>query len=329
MKKMNRKILVTGGAGFIGSHICEALLSRGDNVAVIDDLSTGRLENIETLFENARFSFFENTIMNRGLMDHLVKESDEIFHLAAVVGVKNIVDDPVRTLHTIIVGTDIVLELAYKYGNKKVFLASTSEVYGKSPKTPYSEDDDRVLGSTTRSRWSYSSAKAVDEYMALAYNKEHDLPVVIGRLFNTVGPRQTGQYGMVLPRFARQALYGEPITVYGDGTQSRTFCYVHDVVGAVLGLMDHEAARGQIYNIGTQEEISIMDLAHRVKEITGSSSEIITIPYEEAYGEGFEDMHRRSPDINKIRNTIGFKPKTRLDEIIKSVANWVKETGRA
>ena len=325
----SRKILVTGGAGFIGSHLCEALLERGDSVLVIDDLSTGRMENIENLLDRKEFDFFENSIMNRGLMEHLVRESDEIYHLAAVVGVKNIVDDPVKTLHTIIVGTDIVLELAHKYGGKKVFLASTSEVYGKYPDAPFSEENDRVLGATTKSRWSYSSAKAVDEYMALAYHKKHDLPVVIGRLFNTVGPRQTGQYGMVLPRFVGQALAGDPITVYGDGTQSRTFCFVLDAIEAITTLMKFEGARGEIFNIGTEHEITIMQLARKVREILDSDSDIVKISYEEAYGEGFEDMQRRMPDINKIRKAIGFEPRTELDDIIRKVAEWINRTGMA
>lgn len=329
MPKKDKNILVTGGAGFIGSHLCEALIEKGNTITVIDDLSTGRMQNISALMGRPDFYFFENTIMNDGLMDHLVREADEIYHLAAVVGVQNIVDNPIRTLHTIIVGTDTVFELAHKHGDKKVFLASTSEVYGKSPDCPYSEEDDRVLGSTTRNRWSYSSAKAVDEYIALAYHLQHKLPVVIGRLFNTVGPRQTGQYGMVLPRFVKQALTGEKITVYGDGTQSRTFSYVHDVVEAVMDLMENVDARGEIFNIGSEEEVSIMELAKRVKHITGSSSEIVTIPYEQAYGEGFEDMQRRVPDITKIRNAIGFEPKTKLDDIIRAVAGWIAETGRA
>ncbi len=329
MPKKNKNILVTGGAGFIGSHLCEALVAEGHRVTVIDDLSTGRMENIAPLIGRPDFYFFENTIMNKGLMDHLVRESDEIYHLAAVVGVKNIVDNPIRTLHTIIVGTDTVFELAHEHGDKKTFLASTSEVYGKSPECPYAEEDDRVLGSTTRNRWSYSSAKAVDEYIALAYYHQHKLPVVIGRLFNTVGPRQTGQYGMVLPRFVRQALTGEKITVYGDGTQSRTFSYVHDVVEAVIDLMENTEAQGEIFNIGSEEEVTIMELAERVKHITGSDSEIITIPYEKAYGEGFEDMQRRVPDINKIRAATEFEPKTKLDDIIRAVAGWIAETGRA
>ncbi|MCD6501913.1 GDP-mannose 4,6-dehydratase [bacterium] len=325
----NKKVLITGGAGFIGSHLCEKLLDRGDSVTVIDDLSTGRFENIEPLLDNPKFSFFENNVMNEGLMDHLVRECDEIYHLAAVVGVQNIVDNPIGTLHTIIVGTDIVLQLAHKHGNKKMFIASTSEVYGKNPNTPFSEEDDRVLGSTTRSRWSYSSAKAVDEYMALAYYKTHKLPVVIGRLFNTVGPRQTGQYGMVLPRFVGQALSGEPITVYGDGTQSRTFCFVADVIEAVTKLMEFDGATGEIFNVGTHEEIAIMDLAKKVKDILGSTSEIITVPYEKAYGAGFEDMKRRMPNTEKIKNAIHWEPKTRLDTIIEEVADWIRKTGRA
>jgi UDP-glucose 4-epimerase len=328
MANKRKHILVTGGAGFIGSHLCEALIAKGEHITVIDDLSTGRVENIQPLLDRNDFHFFENTIMNKGLMDHLVRECDEVYHLAAVVGVRNIVDDPVRTLHTIIVGTDTILELAHKHGDKKVFIASTSEVYGKSPKCPYAEEDDRVLGPTTRSRWSYSSAKAVDEYMALAYFKTHKLPVIIGRLFNTVGPRQTGQYGMVLPRFVKQALMGEAITVYGDGLQSRTFSYVHDIVWAIIKLMDYSKAPGEIFNIGSEEEVSMTQLAERVKKITGSNSEIVLIPYEEAYGEGFEDMLRRAPDITKIRKAIGFEPKTKLDDIIRAVAGWITETGR-
>ncbi len=328
MIKEKKRVLVTGGAGFIGSHLCEALIARGNRVTIIDDLSTGREENIAPLLGRPDFFFFENTIMNKGLMDHLVKETDEIYHLAAVVGVKNIVDDPVRTLHTIIVGTDTVLELAHKHGNKRLFITSTSEVYGKSPDCPYSEEADRVLGPTTRSRWSYSSAKAVDEYMALAYFNKTGLPLVIGRLFNTVGPRQTGQYGMVLPRFVKQALSGEPITVYGDGTQTRTFSYVHDVIGAMIKLMDYSPAMGEIFNIGSEEEVSITELAEKVKKITGSSSEIIFVSYEVAYGEGFEDMQRRVPDISKVNKAIGFRPETRLDDIIRAVAGWIAETGR-
>ncbi|HDP93894.1 MAG TPA: NAD-dependent epimerase/dehydratase family protein [Candidatus Aminicenantes bacterium] len=318
----HKRILVTGGAGFIGSHLCGRLIHAGNRVTVIDNLSTGRLENIRELMEHPRFQFFRNDIMNEGLMDHLVRECDEIYHLAAIVGVKNIVDDPVRTLRTIIVGTDIVLQLAHRHDKKKVLLTSTSEVYGKSPNTPFSEEDDRVLGPTTRSRWSYSSAKAVDEYMGLAYHKTQGLPVIIGRLFNTVGPKQTGQYGMVLPRFVRQALAGEPITVYGDGSQTRTLCYVDDVIDAITALMQHRESPGGIFNIGTEEEITIMNLAERVKSILKSSSEIVVIPYEKAYEEGFEDMMRRAPDIAKIRRTIGWTPKYRLDEIIRKVAEW-------
>ncbi len=328
MKPKNKRILVTGGAGFIGSHLCDKLLARGDEVTVIDDLSTGRIENIEGLIGNQRFHFFENNIMNEGLMDHLVRECDEIFHLAAAVGVKNIVDNPIGTLHTIIAGTDITLRLAHKHENKRIFITSTSEIYGKSPDIPFSEEDDRVLGSTSRSRWSYSSAKAVDEYMALAYCKTYKLPVFIGRLFNTVGPRQTGHYGMVLPRFVKQALTNEPITVYGDGMQSRTFCYIDDVIDAMTRLMDFEGAMGEIFNVGTREEITIMDLAKKVRGILDSSSDIVTIPYEKAYIEGFEDMQRRMPNISKIKNSIHWEPTTDLDTIIVNVADWIRETGR-
>ncbi|MBN1119675.1 MAG: GDP-mannose 4,6-dehydratase [Anaerolineae bacterium] len=315
--------LITGGAGFIGSHLCEALLAKGYEVTVIDDLSTGRFENIAHLTDNPRFHFAIETITNINVMDRLVSECDLIFHLAAAVGVSLIVSRPIHTIETNVMGTNIVLQTARRY-RKKVMLASTSEIYGKSNKAPFAEDDDRIQGSTTRSRWSYATSKALDEFLALAYHKEIGLPVVIFRLFNTVGPRQRGQYGMVIPRFVRWALAGEDIQVYGDGQQTRCFANVSDVVNAVTLLSENDAAIGEVFNVGTQEEVTIYELAHRVKARAGSESEIRLIPYNEAYEEGFEDMQRRQPDISKIDRVIGWKPQKNLDQTLDEVIAYFR-----
>jgi len=311
--------LITGGAGFIGSHLAEALLARGDQVTVIDDLSTGRFENIAPLAERPGFRFALETITNEMVMDRLGSECDRILHLAAAVGVQLIVNDPVRTIETNVMGTEAVLRVARRY-RKQVFLASTSEVYGKNDKVPFREEDDGVFGATTITRWAYATSKALDEFLALAYFRSKNLPVVIGRFFNTIGPRQSAQYGMVIPRFVRQALSGEPITVYGDGKQTRCFCNVRDVVAAILLLLEHPGAEGQVFNIGSQEEIGMRALADMVKARTGSSSEIQAVPYDQAYAGGFEDMRRRVPDIHKIQLATGWSPKIplaqTLDEII-------------
>ncbi len=305
--------LITGGAGFIGSHLAEALLAAGHEVTIIDDLSTGRFENVEHLTADKRFKYAIEDIRNETVMDRLVSECDLIYHLAAAVGVNLIVSAPIDTISINVSGTETVLRIARRY-RRKVLLASTSEIYGKSTKVPFSEEDDRVMGPTTRSRWSYAASKALDEFLALAYYREVGLPVVIFRLFNTVGPRQRGRYGMVIPRFVQWALRGEPIQVYGDGKQSRCFTNVRDVVQAIIGLADAPQAIGQVYNIGSTEEITIYDLAVRIREKTGSESEIVLVPYERAYAKGFEDMRRRVPDISKIRRTIGWEPTIPLDE---------------
>ena len=288
--------LVTGGAGFIGSHLADALLAEGDRVLALDDLSTGRLENIAHLKDNPNFRFARSSITDRIVMDRLASQTDVIIHLAAAVGVKLIVEHPVKTIETNVMGTEAVLQSALRYGCR-VLIASTSEVYGKGNRVPFSEEDDVLLGPTCRSRWAYAASKMVDEFLVLAYHQEFRLEVIPVRLFNTVGPRQTGHYGMVIPRFVRQALLGEPITVYGDGLQSRCFCDVRDVVRGILGLVQHKESPGQVYNMGGTEEITILDLAKRVKEIARSSSPIVHIPYDEAYMPGFEDLRRRVPDI--------------------------------
>ncbi len=312
------RALITGGAGFIGSHLSEALLKLGHRVTVIDDLSTGRFENIEQLTHHPNFGFAIETINNTTVMDRLVSECDIIYHLAAAVGVDLIVSRPIHVIETNVRGTDIVLQTARRY-RKKVLIASTSEIYGKSNHAPFAEDDDRLLGPTTKSRWSYSSSKALDEFLALAYHKEAGLPVVICRLFNTVGPRQRGRYGMVVPRFVQWALAGEPIQVYGDGQQTRCFANVSDVVTAIIQLAECDQANGEVFNIGTQEEITILDLAHKVKERTASSSEIVLVPYSQAYEAGFEDMQRRVPDIGKIKRVIGWEPKKNLDQTLDEI----------
>jgi UDP-glucose 4-epimerase len=317
-------VLITGGAGFVGSHLAEALLQRGQHVTIIDDLSTGRMENFAHVRAFPHFRFAIETIMNEAVMDRLVSECDVIYHLASAVGVELIVNRPVEVIERCILGSEVVLKIANRY-KKKVLITSTSEVYGKSSKVPFNEEDDRILGPTTKSRWSYSCSKAIDEFLALAYLKEKKLPVVLVRLFNTVGPRQSGQYGMVVPRFVQAALNNQPIRVYGDGTQSRCFGYVGDVVNAIIALMNHPEAVGQIFNIGSDEEITIMDLAKKVKALTGSQSEIVKIPYEEAYEQGFEDMARRVPDLAKIRKLIGYAPKVKLEEIITRVRDYFVE----
>ena len=317
------KILITGGAGFIGSHLAEALLERREEVFVIDDLSTGSIDNIIHLKDNPRFHYTIDTIKNQSVMAELVDRCDYIIHLAAAVGVKLIVESPVNTIETNIYGTEIVLQLANKK-KKKVIIASTSEVYGKNDEVPFKEDADMVLGPTTKGRWSYACSKAIDEFLALAYYKEKKLPVVIARLFNTVGPRQTGRYGMVLPTLVQQALRGHPITVYGDGTQTRSFTHVRDVVQALIGIAHHADAVGQVFNIGNNKEISIEALAKRIREKTSSSSDIVYIPYDQAYEEGFEDMQRRVPDITKINRLIGFAPEAGIEEIIDSVIDYYK-----
>jgi len=310
--------LITGGAGFIGSHLAEALLSRGDRVTVVDDLSTGRFENIAPLTKNPSFSFALETITNETVMDRLGSECDRILHLAAAVGVDLIVNDPVRTIETNVMGAEAVLRVARRY-RRKVFLASTSEVYGKNEKVPFHEDDDGVFGATTVTRWAYATSKALDEFLALAYHRSKNLPVVIGRFFNTVGPRQSAQYGMVIPRFVRQALAGEPLTVYGDGLQTRCFCNVRDVVRAVLLLIENDAAEGQVFNIGSTEEISMRDLAERVKSRCKSSSDITFIPYEKVYSVGYEDMRQRVPDIEKIKGAVGWQPEIPLTQTLDEI----------
>jgi UDP-glucose 4-epimerase len=319
------RVLITGGAGFIGSHLAEAYLDRGDEVVVLDDLSTGSMENIAHLKPHPRFRYTIDSVQNTPVLAELVDQVDVVVHLAAAVGVRLIIDSPVSTIETNVRGTEVVLSIANKK-KKKVLIASTSEVYGLSEQIPFREDGVIVLGATSKSRWSYACSKAIDEFLALAYHHEKKLPTVIVRLFNTVGPRQTGQYGMVVPSFVKQALAGKPITVYGTGKQTRCFCYVGDVIGALMRLVDHPGAVGEVFNIGSTEEVSMIDLAERVRQLTGSSSEIVLVPYVEAYEEGFEDMPRRVPDISKVRSLVGFDPAVRLDDILQRVIAF--ETGR-
>jgi UDP-glucose 4-epimerase len=316
------KALITGGAGFVGSHLAEALLARGDEVQVLDNLSTGSIDNVEHLKGQRGFRYTIDSVMNEPVAAELIDRADIVFHLAAAVGVRLIVESPVNTIETNVHGTEMVLKMANKK-KKKVLLASTSEVYGKSQAVPFREDTDLVLGPTHKGRWSYACSKAIDEFLALAYHKEKRLPVVIFRLFNTVGPRQTGRYGMVIPNLVKQALLGHPLTVYGDGTQSRCFTYVSDVVGVLLKLADHEGAVGQVLNVGNdREEVTISELARRVKERTRSRSEIVTVPYDQAYEEGFEDMPRRVPDLSRLRALTGYEPKVHLDEILDRVIEY-------
>ena len=322
------RALITGGAGFIGSHLAEELLRRGSQVTVIDDLSTGSFTNIEHLKGQRGFGYVIDSIRNRPLMAELIDSADVVYHLAAAVGVRLIIDRPVHTIETNIMGTELVLDLAAKK-KKRVLVASTSEVYGKTNVVPFNEDSDIVLGPTVKSRWGYACSKAIDEFLALAYWKEHALPVVVARFFNTVGPRQTGRYGMVIPTFVKQALAGQPITVFGDGEQTRCFTWVGDAVGAVIDLAAHGEATAQVFNIGSDEEISIGQLATLVKELTGSTSPIVYVPYQEAYEEGFEDMRRRVPDIGKVRRLIGYAPSMSLPKILHEVIAFYRDERRA
>lgn len=321
------EVLITGGAGFIGSHLAEEFLNQKETVCVIDDLSTGSLKNLEELLPNSRFRIVVESVLNETVMDRLVSECDMIFHLAAAVGVKLIITKPVEVIATNILGTEMVLKLASRY-LKKVLITSTSEIYGKNSKSPLKEDDDRILGPTWKSRWSYSSSKAINEYLSLAYHKEKKVEVIIVRLFNTIGPRQTGQYGMVVPRFINQALKGEPITVYGTGKQVRCFADVSDVVHGMISLANHPEAIGKIFNLGSDQAISIIDLAKNVKKKTNSNSEIRFVPYDEAYEEGFEDMKIRVPDLSKIRALIDYETKVDLDRALTNVIEYVKSESR-
>ena len=322
------KILITGGAGFIGSHLADRLLEAGEEVFAIDDLSTGTLKNVEHLQDRSMFHLVVDTVLHEAVMNELVFKCEQIYHMAAVVGVKQIMNRPVETLDTNVKGTEMVLKLANRH-KRKVLIASTSEVYGKvmdgDNSCVLTEDTDRLMGSTTKRRWAYACSKALDEFLALAYYEEKKLPVVIARLFNTVGPRQTGQYGMVIPNFVQKALIDKPIVVHGDGTQSRSFTHISDVVGALIGLMAEPRSVGQVVNVGNTHEVTIKELAHLVKEMTESDSDIEFIPYEKAYGPGFEDMKRRCPDIARIKELIGFEPRIELRGIIQSVIDYYKE----
>ena len=316
--------LITGGAGFIGSHLAEALLDDEHQVTAIDNLSTGRLENVEHFKSHPQFSLVIEDIQNESALDRLVGQCDVIVHLAAVVGVDIVVKEPLRTLSTNIGGTEAVLRAAKRH-EVKTLLASTSEVYGKGARVPFSEDDDVLLGPTCRQRWAYAASKMVDEFWGLAYHQEYGLPVVIFRLFNTVGPRQTGRYGMVMPRFVEAALHNKPLRVFGDGSQSRCFCHVRDVVRAIAALADVPTAVGQVFNVGTTEEISILNLARRAIELTESESEIVFVPYDQAYAHGYEDMARRVPDTTRLRQAVGWTPHYSLDDIILDIASWLRD----
>jgi UDP-glucose 4-epimerase len=322
------RYLITGGAGFIGSHLSEALIARGEEVFVLDDLSTGSVENIRHLKNNPRFHYIFDSIMNKHLLAELVDECDVIFHLAAAVGVRLIVESPVRTIETNVHGTQNVLDAASKK-KKLVFTASTSEVYGKSDKVPFHEEADLVLGPTSKGRWSYAASKALDEFLALSFWKEKKLPVIVARFFNTVGPRQTGRYGMVLPNFVRQALAGEPITVYGTGKQSRCFCDVRDCVESVLRLVETTRSIGEVVNVGSIEEVSIEALAQLVKQRTGSKSPIVSVPYDQAYEPGFEDMPRRVPALEKLEKLTGFRPSIPLNDIVDGVVAYFQDKANA
>jgi UDP-glucose 4-epimerase len=318
------RVLITGGAGFIGSHLAEALIDRGDEVFVLDDLSTGSLDNLRALRHHARFHLTVASVRQAEVVAELVDQVDVVYHLAAAVGVKLIVESPVRTIETNVHGTEVVLSQAART-KRTVVLTSTSEVYGLSTDVPFREDGSLMLGATTKGRWSYACSKALDEFLALAYWREKRLPTIVVRLFNTVGPRQTGRYGMVIPTFVRQALAGRPITVYGDGAQTRCFTHVADVVAALIALRDHPAAVGEVYNIGSSEEVTIAALAEQVRRLTASRSEIVMVPYEQAYEAGFEDMPRRVPDISKIAAAIGYRPTRSLTEILESVIDSVRD----
>ena len=318
------RALITGGAGFIGSHLSEALLANGDEVLILDNLSTGSIDNIAHLKGRPGFEYFIDSVDNEPLLAELIDRSDVVFHFAAAVGVKLIVEQPVHTIETNVHGTEVVLKHA-NTKKKLVVIASTSEVYGKSNDVPFREDSDLVMGPTPKHRWAYACSKAIDEFLALAYWKERKLPVIIVRFFNTVGPRQTGQYGMVIPNFVRQALAGEPITVFGDGTQSRSFTHVHDVVGALLRLVAEPQAVGKVINIGNTQEVTILQLAERVKALSGSKSAVRMIPYDQAYESGFEDMPRRLPDLSRVRSLIGYEPKNDLDNILTQVIDYFRK----
>lgn len=317
------KFLITGGAGFVGSHLSERLIAAGHSVHVIDDLSTGSITNISHLKDSSSFSYTIESVENIPLVAELVDEADMIYHLAAAVGVQLIVDSPIRALETNIRLTEIILDLASKKG-KPVLFTSTSEVYGKSKALPFTEDGDLTFGATDKGRWAYACSKAIDEFLALAYYQERGLPTVTFRLFNTVGPRQTGRYGMVIPRLVSQALSGRPLTVYGDGQQQRCFCHVADTVEALAGMAETDDAYGRVFNVGSQEEVSILDLAHRITERTNSSSEIVFVPYEEAYQRGFEDMERRIPDLTRVGEKLGWRPTRDLNEIIDDVQEHIR-----
>jgi UDP-glucose 4-epimerase len=318
------RALITGGAGFVGSWLARELLARGTDVLVLDDLSTGRYENLEEIEDGRRLELVVDTVNDPSIVNECVKRVDQVFHLASAVGVRLIIEQPVHTIESIVGGTDVVLRACARY-RRPVLITSTSEVYGKGSKIPFSEEDDRIMGATTKRRWSYACAKALDEFLALAHWYESRLPVVIARMFNTVGPRQTGQYGMVVPTFVRQALRGQPITVYGDGEQSRCFGHVQDVVGGLADLLACPQARGEIINLGNNQEVTIRELAERVRVLSGSSSEVVLIPYDQAYGEGFDDMRRRVPDLTKAARLIGYQPRRQLDAILGDVIDFERQ----
>lgn len=317
------KSLITGGAGFIGSHLAEELLSRGEEVFIVDNLSTGSIDNIKHLKDNKNFSMVIDSVLNKPVLEELISKADRIFHLAAAVGVKLIMERPVDTIETNVLGTENVLNLANKY-HKKVLVASTSEVYGKHKDHTLSEMNNMVLGPTKKRRWAYACTKALDEFLSFAYHEEKKLPVVVVRFFNTIGPKQTGQYGMVVPKFIKSALLNNPITVFGDGTQSRSFTYVKDAIRAVLMLMEKPEAEGDVFNIGDGREITILELAKKIKKMTSSSSAITFVSYDDAYGKGFEDMERRAPDISKIRKFIGYEPSINLDQVLEIIIQHMK-----
>ena len=323
-----KRYLVTGGAGFIGSHLSERLLAEGHEVVVMDDLSTGRIENVSHLEDDPRFDCVIESVSNEALLQNIIDDVDAVFHLAAGVGVMSVVKSPVHTIEATLYSTEMVLNCASSAGDKKVLITSSSEVYGKGVRVPFREEDDMLFGPTTKSRWSYGCSKAIDEFLALAYHKEMKLPVVIARLFNTVGPRQVGDFGMVLPRFVAQALKGGPITVFGDGKQTRCFVHVLDTVDALVKLMDCEAAVGQVVNVGSDCEVSIDDLAERVRRRVNPEAQVVHVPYEEAYEEGFEDLRRRVPDLTRARHLIGLRPTRSLDEIVDEVAETARERQR-
>lgn len=322
------KILITGGAGFVGSHLADRLIKDGNEITVIDDLSTGRYSNVAHLEGNVNFRLIIDTVLNQRLMEELIRETDRVYHMASAVGVRLIMEQPVKTIETIFHGTDVILKFCSRY-RKRVLIPSTSEVYGKGATIPFSEDDDLLTGATDKHRWAYACAKTLDEFLALAHWKETRLPVVVVRLFNTVGPRQTGQYGMVVPRFVHAAMKNETITVHGDGTQQRCFGHVHDVVGGLVKVLETPECFGQVINLGNDDEVSILGLADKAITITGSSSEIKFIPYEEAYGDGFEDMRRRVPNLSKAKRLVGYQPTRTLDDIINDVAAEFRSSSAA